>query len=235
MLTELQISKLLVWSSFRYSGSPKWTWLSQWVGLNGLQAAQQESRAHCSLHFCSFQELHFKNRYWHDSCFRCFKCSTSLVNEPFMLRENNKVWCSNCTAAEDAPRCKGCFKPIIAGIGTREGVQLPNSALGRFIQPWRLCLGVRASRWKAGAPPNGTTSDCCSHLFVHLYLGVERLLCSYPSRGRLTLAVNLKPLLPKALLCKSRSSSQKGSGTCLTNGLTEGRRPWLKSDTTDSS
>ncbi|NXA45974.1 FHL1 protein, partial [Nothocercus julius] len=63
----------------------------------------------------SFQELHFKNRYWHDNCFRCVKCYTSLVNEPFMLRENNKVWCSNCTATEDAPRCKGCFKPIIAG------------------------------------------------------------------------------------------------------------------------
>ncbi|NXM52684.1 FHL1 protein, partial [Illadopsis cleaveri] len=66
------------------------------------------------------QELHFKNRYWHDNCFRCFKCYTSLVNEPFMLRENNKVWCSNCTAAEDAPRCKGCFKPIIAGDQTVE-------------------------------------------------------------------------------------------------------------------
>ncbi|TRZ05261.1 hypothetical protein HGM15179_021846 [Zosterops borbonicus] len=37
-----------------------------------------------------------------------------------MLRENNKVWCSNCTAAEDAPRCKGCFKPIIAGDQTVE-------------------------------------------------------------------------------------------------------------------
>uniref|UniRef100_A0A8V0YQA1 Four and a half LIM domains protein 1 n=2 Tax=Gallus gallus TaxID=9031 RepID=A0A8V0YQA1_CHICK len=61
------------------------------------------------------KELHFKNRYWHDSCFRCFKCYTSLVNEPFMLRENNKVWCSNCTATDEAPRCKGCFKPIIAG------------------------------------------------------------------------------------------------------------------------
>ncbi|XP_010179058.1 PREDICTED: four and a half LIM domains protein 1 isoform X1 [Mesitornis unicolor] len=61
------------------------------------------------------KEMHFKNRYWHDTCFRCVKCYTSLVNEPFMLRENNKVWCSNCTATEDAPRCKGCFKPIIAG------------------------------------------------------------------------------------------------------------------------
>ncbi|KAH0630801.1 hypothetical protein JD844_004038 [Phrynosoma platyrhinos] len=60
-------------------------------------------------------ELHFKNRYWHENCFRCFKCYTSLVNEPFMLKENNKVWCNKCTTNEEAPRCKGCLKPIVAG------------------------------------------------------------------------------------------------------------------------
>ncbi|XP_030823314.1 four and a half LIM domains protein 1 isoform X1 [Camarhynchus parvulus] len=99
--------------------------------LQGKKYVQKEGRHCCVKCFDKFcantcieckkpigadsKELHFKNRYWHDSCFRCFKCYTSLVNEPFMLRENNKVWCSNCTAAEDAPRCKGCFKAIIAG------------------------------------------------------------------------------------------------------------------------
>ncbi|PKU42227.1 four and a half lim domains protein 1 isoform x2 [Limosa lapponica baueri] len=99
--------------------------------LHGKKYVQKEGR-HCCVKcfekFCAntcteckkpigadSKELHFKNRYWHDNCFRCFKCYTSLVNEPFMLRENNKVWCSDCTAKEDAPRCKGCFKPIIAG------------------------------------------------------------------------------------------------------------------------
>uniref|UniRef100_A0A8C6YXF9 Four and a half LIM domains 1 n=1 Tax=Nothoprocta perdicaria TaxID=30464 RepID=A0A8C6YXF9_NOTPE len=99
--------------------------------LQGKKYVQKEGR-HCCVKcfekFCAntcieckkpigadSKELHFKNRYWHDNCFRCVKCYTSLVNEPFMLRENNKVWCSNCTATEDAPRCKGCFKPIIAG------------------------------------------------------------------------------------------------------------------------
>ncbi|XP_020665975.3 four and a half LIM domains protein 1 isoform X3 [Pogona vitticeps] len=61
------------------------------------------------------KELHFKNRYWHENCFRCFKCYTSLVNEPFMLKENNKVWCNKCTTTEGAPHCKGCLKPIVAG------------------------------------------------------------------------------------------------------------------------
>ncbi|NXQ31517.1 FHL1 protein, partial [Alaudala cheleensis] len=99
--------------------------------LQGKKYVQKEGR-HCCIKcfekFCpntcteckkpigaDSKELHFKNSYWHNNCFRCFKCYMSLVNEPFMLWENNKVWCSNCTAAEDAPRCKGCFKPIIAG------------------------------------------------------------------------------------------------------------------------
>ncbi|RMC19688.1 hypothetical protein DUI87_03252 [Hirundo rustica rustica] len=99
--------------------------------LQGKKYVQKEGR-HCCVKcfekFCAntcaeckkpigadSKELHFKNRYWHDNCFCCFKCYTSLVNESFMLRENNKVWCSNCTAAEDALRCKSCFKPIIAG------------------------------------------------------------------------------------------------------------------------
>ncbi|XP_060105541.1 four and a half LIM domains protein 1 isoform X1 [Heteronotia binoei] len=99
--------------------------------LHGKKYVQKEGR-HCCVKcfekFCAntcaecrkpigadSKELHFKNRYWHDTCFRCFKCYTSLVNEPFMLKENNKVWCSNCTTLEEAPRCKGCLKPIIAG------------------------------------------------------------------------------------------------------------------------
>ncbi|XP_019376856.1 PREDICTED: four and a half LIM domains protein 1 isoform X3 [Gavialis gangeticus] len=99
--------------------------------LHGKKYVQKEGR-HCCVKcfekFCAntctecrkpigadSKELHFKNRYWHDSCFHCTKCYASLVNEPFMLRENNKVWCSNCTAKDEAPRCKGCYKPIIAG------------------------------------------------------------------------------------------------------------------------
>ncbi|XP_060612032.1 four and a half LIM domains protein 1 isoform X1 [Anolis sagrei] len=99
--------------------------------LHGKKYVQKEGR-HCCVKcfekFCAntcaecrkpigadTKELHFKNRYWHENCFRCFKCYTSLVNEPFMLKENNKVWCNKCTTTEDAPRCKGCLKPIVAG------------------------------------------------------------------------------------------------------------------------
>lgn len=44
-----------------------------------------------------------------------------------MLRENNKVWCSNCTAKDEAPRCKGCYKPIIAGSSLGPGLPTPGA------------------------------------------------------------------------------------------------------------
>lgn len=60
--------------------------------------------------------MHYKNRYWHDTCFRCAKCLRSLANETFVAKDN-KILCNKCTTREDSPKCKGCFKPIVAGTG----------------------------------------------------------------------------------------------------------------------
>lgn len=61
-----------------------------------------------------FQEVTYKNRYWHDTCFRCAKCLHPLANETFVSKDN-KILCNKCTTREDSPKCKGCFKPIVAG------------------------------------------------------------------------------------------------------------------------
>lgn len=58
--------------------------------------------------------MHYKNRYWHDTCFRCAKCLHPLANETFVAKDN-KIFCNKCTTREDNPKCKGCFKPIVAG------------------------------------------------------------------------------------------------------------------------
>lgn len=114
--------------------------------------------AYCSLHLCPSQELHFKNRYWHDTCFRCVKCYKSLVDEPFMLRENNKVWCGDCTTNEDAPKCKGCFKPIIAGTGAGMGCNC-----SRAVAAAAGGMGIKGEGWST--TPWGKFSVWLS--FVH--------------------------------------------------------------------
>nr|XP_027796009.1 four and a half LIM domains protein 1 isoform X1 [Marmota flaviventris] len=60
------------------------------------------------------KEVHYKNRYWHDTCFRCAKCLHPLANETFVSKES-KIFCNKCVTREDSPKCKGCFKAIVAG------------------------------------------------------------------------------------------------------------------------
>lgn len=31
------------------------------------------------------------------------------------MAKDNKILCNKCTTREDSPKCKGCFKPIVAG------------------------------------------------------------------------------------------------------------------------
>ncbi|XP_041076977.1 four and a half LIM domains protein 1-like isoform X1 [Polyodon spathula] len=60
------------------------------------------------------KELHHKNRYWHEDCFRCAKCYKPLGSEPFSTKDD-KILCSKCISREDSARCHGCYKPILPG------------------------------------------------------------------------------------------------------------------------
>lgn len=63
------------------------------------------------------QELSHKGRYWHEECFRCAKCYKPLAKEPFSTKDD-RIMCGKCCSREDAPRCHGCYKPILAGKTT---------------------------------------------------------------------------------------------------------------------
>lgn len=65
----------------------------------------------CSGH----QELHHKGRYWHEECFRCAKCYKNLAKEPFSTKDE-RIMCGKCCSKDAAPRCHGCYKPILAGM-----------------------------------------------------------------------------------------------------------------------
>ncbi|KAL4631665.1 four and a half LIM domains protein 1-like isoform X1 [Arapaima gigas] len=69
------------------------------------------------------KELHHKNRYWHEGCFRCAKCYKPLANEPFSTKDD-KVLCGKCCAREEGTRCQTCYKVITPG-----GSALPISHL----------------------------------------------------------------------------------------------------------
>ncbi|XP_043913499.1 four and a half LIM domains protein 1 isoform X2 [Protopterus annectens] len=60
------------------------------------------------------KELHYKNRYWHENCFRCSRCYQGLANEQFGTKDD-KILCGKCMGRVDARRCYGCHKQIVAG------------------------------------------------------------------------------------------------------------------------
>uniref|UniRef100_A0A8C1HG21 Four and a half LIM domains protein 1 n=1 Tax=Cyprinus carpio carpio TaxID=630221 RepID=A0A8C1HG21_CYPCA len=60
------------------------------------------------------KELHHKGQYWHSDCFRCAKCYKNLAKESFTSKDD-RILCGTCSSREDAPRCHGCYKPILAG------------------------------------------------------------------------------------------------------------------------
>lgn len=64
------------------------------------------------------QELHHKNRYWHEDCFRCAKCYKPLASEPFSARDDGKIMCGKCGSREDGNRCQGCYKVVMPGVFT---------------------------------------------------------------------------------------------------------------------
>uniref|UniRef100_A0A183JW10 LIM zinc-binding domain-containing protein n=1 Tax=Schistosoma curassoni TaxID=6186 RepID=A0A183JW10_9TREM len=65
---------------------------------------------------CIFsQDLSFKERHWHEKCFKCSACTTSLADRPFATKEE-QLYCSDCYDERFAARCDGCQGVFKAGM-----------------------------------------------------------------------------------------------------------------------
>ena len=60
------------------------------------------------------KDLAFKDKHWHDTCFKCYECSASLVDKSFGTREES-LYCSDCWDLKFAPKCKQCLNSFKAG------------------------------------------------------------------------------------------------------------------------
>ena len=61
-----------------------------------------------------FQDLSYKEKHWHESCFVCSKCRTSLVDKQFGSKAD-RIYCGPCYDAQFASRCDGCGDVFRAG------------------------------------------------------------------------------------------------------------------------
>jgi len=62
-----------------------------------------------------YKDLSYKDKHWHEFCFKCCECQKSLVNQPF-AHKDNEIFCSDCHDELFAARCDGCKKPFKGGM-----------------------------------------------------------------------------------------------------------------------
>lgn len=61
------------------------------------------------------KDLSYKDAHWHEKCFKCSDCQTSLVDQPFATT-NNKLYCADCHDNNFAARCDKCGHVFRAGM-----------------------------------------------------------------------------------------------------------------------
>lgn len=64
---------------------------------------------------CDFKDLSYKEKHWHDKCFKCSGCSTSLIDQPFAYK-NDLLYCAPCYENRFAARCTLCGNIFRAGM-----------------------------------------------------------------------------------------------------------------------
>uniref|UniRef100_A0A667XT55 Four and a half LIM domains 5 n=1 Tax=Myripristis murdjan TaxID=586833 RepID=A0A667XT55_9TELE len=69
----------------------------------------------CSLPIgCNCKDLSYKDRHWHEQCFKCAKCSRSLVEKAFAAKDE-LLLCTECYSHEYSSKCTTCKKTIMPG------------------------------------------------------------------------------------------------------------------------
>jgi len=65
------------------------------------------------------KDLSYKEKHWHEDCFVCSKCRTSLVDKQFGSKAD-RIYCGPCYDAQFATRCDGCGDVFRAGMKKME-------------------------------------------------------------------------------------------------------------------
>ena len=84
------------------------------------------------------KDLSYKDKHWHDKCFFCHVCKSSLIDKPFGSK-NELLYCSECYNQAFATRCDKCAQIFKAGMKKMEykGQQFHENCFSCF-----LCNGV---------------------------------------------------------------------------------------------
>jgi len=62
-----------------------------------------------------FRDLSYKDMHWHEGCFNCTDCHSSLVDKMF-AHKNDRIYCSECHDQNFAQRCDACHGLFRGGM-----------------------------------------------------------------------------------------------------------------------
>ena len=96
----------------------------------------------CSAVFIFFQDLSYKDKHWHEKCFKCCDCQNSLVDQPFASKEE-RLYCADCHDNNFAARCDGCTNIFRAG----KIVSVPVLVFLKFATTTKLASTRKAYNW----------------------------------------------------------------------------------------
>ncbi|XP_023228116.1 four and a half LIM domains protein 2-like isoform X2 [Centruroides sculpturatus] len=65
------------------------------------------------------EHLSYKDKHWHESCFSCNNCHTSLINKVFGSKAD-QVYCAICYESDFATKCECCGEVLKAGTRKME-------------------------------------------------------------------------------------------------------------------
>uniref|UniRef100_A0A8C9RVV4 Four and a half LIM domains 5 n=2 Tax=Scleropages formosus TaxID=113540 RepID=A0A8C9RVV4_SCLFO len=63
---------------------------------------------------CNSKDLSYKDRHWHEQCFKCGSCSRSLAEKPFAVKDE-LLLCTECYSNQYSSKCFSCKKTIMPG------------------------------------------------------------------------------------------------------------------------
>lgn len=133
--------------------------LSVCPGMGGTPLACGSGRAAAgpppTLSLCrmsGLQDLSYKDRHWHEACFHCSRCKSSLVDKPFAAKEE-QLLCTDCYSHEYSSKCQECKKTIMPGqewpfslTMCLSSLPLAELVLGGLFSKWH-CAPLRTRSW----------------------------------------------------------------------------------------
>ena len=65
--------------------------------------------------FIGMKKMEYKTRKWHDKCFQCVVCKSLVGSKPFIIPNENDVYCVGCFEEKFANKCTKCKKIMTTG------------------------------------------------------------------------------------------------------------------------